>query len=167
MPVVVLEPSCATVFTDELLQFFPHDERARRLAKQTVLFSDFVGKHRARVKLPELGGREVVVHGHCHQKSSGGSMNAETEVLRAAGARVRVLDSGCCGMAGPFGFEAEKYEVSQRLGERVLLPAVRAVGSGGIVVADGFSCREMIGQNAGTVSGRRGVHLAQVLAGGL
>ena len=161
VPVVMLEPSCASVFTDELLNFFPKDERARKLAKQTVLFSDFVGRHREKVSLPDLAGREVVVHGHCHQKANG-SMNAETEVLRAAGARVRVLDSGCCGMAGPFGFEADKYEVSQTLAERVLLPAVREARKATILVTDGFSCREQIAQN----SERRAVHLAQVLAEG-
>ena len=159
LPVVMLEPSCASVFTDELLNFFPADERARKLAAQTILFSDFLGKHRDRLKLPDLRGREVVVHGHCHQKALG-SLNCETELLQAAGGNVTVLDSGCCGMAGPFGFEADKYEVSQRLAERVLLPAVRGAGDGAILVSDGFSCREQIAQN----SERRARHLAEVLA---
>ena len=74
---------------------------------------------------------------------------------------MKVLDSGCCGMAGPFGFEQKGYAVSQTLGERVLLPAVRAAEPGTVIVADGFSCREQIAQN----TEKRAVHVAEVLAG--
>jgi Fe-S oxidoreductase len=76
-------------------------------------------------------------------------------------AEVELLDSGCCGMAGPFGFERDKYEVSQTLGERVLLPAVRAAAQEDIIVTDGFSCREQIAQG----TSRRAMHVAEVLAG--
>ena len=87
-------------------------------------------------------------------------MTDELQLLAATGADVQLLDSGCCGMAGPFGFERDKFEVSQTLAERALLPAVRAAGPDTVLVADGFSCREQIAQN----SSRRGQHLAEVLA---
>ena len=89
------------------------------------------------------------------------TMKDEMALLRATGATVEMLDSGCCGMAGPFGFEKDKFEVSQTLAERVLLPAVRAASLETILVTNGFSCREQIAQN----SPRRAVHLAEVLAG--
>jgi len=88
-------------------------------------------------------------------------MKYDVELMRATGAEVDLLDSGCCGMAGPFGFEAGHYDVSQALAERVLLPAVRSARSEDIIVANGFSCREAVEQN----SSRRAVHLSQVLAG--
>jgi Fe-S oxidoreductase len=100
-----------------------------------------------------------VLHGHCHHKAIF-NMKSEHSLLEHTGAEVTLLDSGCCGMAGPFGFERDKYGVSQTLGERVLLPAVRAADANTIVVTDGFSCREQIAQN----STRRAVHVAQVLA---
>jgi Fe-S oxidoreductase len=88
-------------------------------------------------------------------------MKDEIALLSATGGKVKVLDSGCCGMAGPFGFEQKSYDVSQTLGERVLLPAVRNSGPGTVIVTDGFSCREQIAQT----TDRRAVHVAEVLAG--
>jgi Fe-S oxidoreductase len=102
----------------------------------------------------------VVLHGHCHHKAVF-NMKAERALLLQTGAEVELLDSGCCGMAGPFGFERDKYEVSQTLGERVLLPAVRAAAPEDIIVTDGFSCREQIAQG----TSRRAMHVAEVLAG--
>jgi Fe-S oxidoreductase len=99
-----------------------------------------------------------VVHGHCHHKSTLGFAD-ERAVLDRLGLEFRVLDSGCCGMAGAFGFEAEHYEVSLQVGERVLLPAVRSCPPEALIVADGFSCREQISQT----TGRRALHLAEVL----
>lgn len=162
VPVVVLEPSCASVFKDELLNFFPKSERARRLSKQTMLFADALVELAPEYEPRRQHERGAVLHGHCHQKSMG-RMNAELSLLEKACGDVQVLDSGCCGMAGPFGFEREKYEVSQKLGERVLLPAVRAAGDGVPVVTGGFSCREQIVQG----TGRRAKHVAEVLAEGL
>jgi Fe-S oxidoreductase len=156
VPVVMLEPSCASVFKDELLNFFPNDVRAQKLARQTVMLSEAV----AGFVPPRMEGRRIVVHGHCHQKALM-TMKDEVALLKATGARVEALDSGCCGMAGPFGFEADKLEVSQTLAERVLLPAVRGCSGDDLIVSNGFSCREMVGQN----SERRAVHLAEVLAG--
>jgi Fe-S oxidoreductase len=157
-PIVVLEPSCATVFKDELLNLFPGDARARKLSDQTVLLSEFLVRWAPEYKPRQVTGK-IVVHGHCHQRATM-TMKDEMQVLRATGAEVELLDSGCCGMAGPFGFEKDKYAVSQTLAERVLLPAVRELGSA-VMVSDGFSCREQIAQN----SAARGVHLAEVLAG--
>jgi Fe-S oxidoreductase len=158
MPLVFLEPSCASVFRDELRNFFPDDLRAARLRDQSYLLAEFLLRQPAQSGLPDLTGRSVVLHGHCHQKSQT-KMKAEVAVLEGAGAQVSVLDSGCCGMAGPFGFEKEKFGISQALAERALLPAVRATGYDTLFVADGFSCREQIAQN----SARKVFHLAQVL----
>jgi len=158
VPIVFLEPSCASVFRDELRNFFPVNQRAARLREQSFLLSDFLLQHAADYQPARLDGRQVVLHGHCHQKSQT-KMKAEVALLERTGARVSVLDSGCCGMAGPFGFEKEKFAVSQALAERVLLPAVRGAAAETILVADGFSCREQVAQN----STRRVLHLAQVL----
>ena len=158
--VVMLEPSCASVFRDELLNFFPEDPRAQRLARQTVMLSQYLAEHRQGWQAPDLTGRRLIVQGHCHQKSLM-TMKDDVELMRATGAEVDLLDSGCCGMAGPFGFEAEHYDVSQALAERVLLPAVRSARPEDVIVANGFSCREAVEQN----SARRAVHLSQVLAG--
>jgi FAD/FMN-containing dehydrogenase/Fe-S oxidoreductase len=160
LPVVMLEPSCASVFRDELVNFFPNDERAVRLSKQTVMLSERLARSTNGWKPPRLDGRQIIVQGHCHQKALL-TMKDEVALLRATGAAVEVLDSGCCGMAGPFGFEAEKFGVSQTLAERVLLPAVRGASEQDVLVANGFSCREQIKQN----TPRRALHLAQVMAG--
>ena len=159
LPIVFLEPSCASVFRDELRNFFPHDHRAASLREQTFLLSDFLARYAPEYQPPSLPGQSIILHGHCHQKSLM-KMSSEVELLRRTGAEVQLLDSGCCGMAGPFGFEREKFEVSQTLAERVLLPAIRQADPRAILVMDGFSCREQIVQN----SSRQTLHLAQVLA---
>jgi FAD/FMN-containing dehydrogenase/Fe-S oxidoreductase len=157
-PIVVLEPSCASVFRDELCNLLPNDPRAVKLRDLTFLLSEFLVKHAPHYTPPQVSGN-IIVHGHCHHRATM-SMDDEMVLLRATGANVTLLDSGCCGMAGPFGFERGKYEVSQTLGERVLLPAVRAASSGTIIVSDGFSCSEQITQNTSA----RPLHLAEVLA---
>ena len=159
MPFIVLEPSCASVFLEELRNFYPKNERAQRLARQTWLLADFLAAHAPGWQPPSLAGRKIVLHGHCHHKAVF-NMKAERTLLEHTGAQVTMLDSGCCGMAGPFGFEREKYTVSQTLGERVLLPAVRAADHDTVIVTDGFSCREQIAQG----TSRRAVHVAEVLA---
>ncbi|MGC9225645.1 MAG: heterodisulfide reductase-related iron-sulfur binding cluster, partial [Terracidiphilus sp.] len=108
----------------------------------------------------QLNGQRVLVHGHCHHKAVFGGPGHEVELLRKAGAEVRMIVAGCCGMAGPFGFEAEKFEVSETIANQQLLPAIQAEKDA-IVVADGFSCREQIDQ----LGGRRARHFAEVLAG--
>lgn len=160
-PFIFLEPSCASVLRNELLDFFPHDDRAKRLSGQTLLLSQFLTRHAPHFEPARHEGSRIVLHGHCHHKSIFG-MEDEVAWLRRTGAQVEVLDAGCCGMAGPFGFEKEKYEVSQTLGERILLPAVRAAASADILVTDGFSCREQIAQN----TPRRAEHFAEILCNG-
>ena len=160
-PVVVLEPSCASVFRDEMANLLPRDPRAARLRELTLSLGRFLKVHAPTWRPPAIAG-EVIVHGHCHQRALEG-MDAEVELLCAAGAQVEVLDSGCCGMAGAFGFERDKYRISQTLGERVLLPRVRGAGASARVVSDGFSCREQIEQG----TGRAALHTAELLASGL
>ena len=157
VPVIVLEPSCAAVFRDEMQNMLPHDEDAKRLGAQVSLLGEFVQAHRERFDLPSLSG-PVLFHGHCHQKSIF-DVSGDKALLESMGAIVDAPDTGCCGMAGSFGFEAGHQEISRKIGERVLLPAVRAAAPETIVVADGFSCREQIAQ----MSRRRAVHLAQAL----
>jgi FAD/FMN-containing dehydrogenase/Fe-S oxidoreductase len=156
-PIVVLEPSCASVFRDELTNLLPNDPRAAKLRDQTLLLSEFLVKHVPDYRPPQID-RKIIVHGHCHHHATQ-SMKDEMQILRATGADVQLLDSGCCGMAGPFGFEADKYEVSQTLGERVLLPAVRS-NEEALIVSDGFSCQEQITQNTSA----KPMHLAEVLS---
>jgi FAD/FMN-containing dehydrogenase/Fe-S oxidoreductase len=156
VPVIVLEPSCAAVFRDELLELFPDDARATRLSQQTYLLSEWLSKIQA--PLPALQ-RRAIVHGHCHHKAMM-KMDAEQEVLERIGLDCTVLDSGCCGMAGSFGFERDHYDVSMKVGELVLLPAVRNAPGETLIVADGFSCRTQIEQ----ATDRRALHLADVLA---
>ncbi len=156
IPIVVLEPSCASVFRDELVNLLPESERAQRLRRQTFLLSEFLTKAPG-YEPPQLS-RKVLLHGHCHQKSVM-KMNDEESLLRRMGIELQTPDSGCCGMAGPFGFEKDKYPVSQAIGERVLLPAVRKAELDTLVVTDGFSCREQIVQ----ATGREALHLAELM----
>ncbi len=157
-PVVFLEPSCASVFRNELLEFFPRDEWAKKLSEQTLLLSEFLSRHAAGFEPASHAGEHMVLHGHCHHKAVFG-MEDELAWLRCTGADVELLDAGCCGMAGPFGFEHEKYAVSQAIGERVLLPAVRKAGPADLLITDGFSCREQIAQN----TARRAMHFAEAI----
>jgi FAD/FMN-containing dehydrogenase/Fe-S oxidoreductase len=161
IPIVVLEPSCASVFRDELRNLLPADARAMKLRSQTFLLSEFLAQRAPGYKPPHLSGK-VLLHGHCHHKSIMG-LGAEESLLRQTGADVQAPDAGCCGMAGPFGFEKEKYSVSQAVGERVLLPAVRNMPADTLIVSDGFSCREQIQQS----TGRRALHFAEALQLGL
>ena len=158
-PLIVLEPACAGVFRDELLGLLPHDERAQRLSRQTLLLSEFLCTHVPGYSPAMLSGK-AMVHGHCIHKSLF-RMTAEEQVLKRTGLDVQMLDSGCCGMAGSFGFDRRKYDVSMQIGERVLLPAIRNLDADTLIVADGYSCREQIAQ----ATGRRALHLAEVLAG--
>lgn len=157
LPIVVLEPSCASVFRDELNNLFPTDVRAARLRKQVFLLGEFLQKHASSYEPPRLS-RKVLLHGHCHQKAIM-KMTDEEALLLKMDSDLKSLDSGCCGMAGPFGFEKEKYAISQAVGERVLLPAVRQASEETLIISDGFSCREQIFQ----ATGRRAIHLAEAI----
>jgi len=158
-PIVVLEPSCASVFRDEAVNLLPDDPRAAKVKAQVMLLGEFLVKHAPGYK-PAPTQRKMLLHLHCHQRAIF-NIKDEMAALGATGGEVKVLDSGCCGMAGPFGFEKKTFDVSQTLGERALLPAVRAADPGTVIVTGGFSCREQISQN----TDRRAVHLAEVLAG--
>ncbi|MFZ0859452.1 MAG: FAD-linked oxidase C-terminal domain-containing protein [Candidatus Sulfotelmatobacter sp.] len=157
IPVVGLEPSCVAVFRDELLNFFPHDERAQALARQTFLLSEFLESNSGNSPLPRFE-RKALLHGHCHHKSIM-KMTAEESLLRRIGIDFQSPAPGCCGMAGSFGFEHDKYDISAAIGELELLPAVRKAPPDWLIIADGFSCREQIAQG----TGRHALHLAEVL----
>jgi Fe-S oxidoreductase len=161
IPIVVLEPSCASVFRDELCGLFPSDARAKRLRNQTFVLSEFLERQTHGYTPPKMD-CQVLLHGHCHQKAII-KMADEESLLRKMGVALQVPDAGCCGMAGPFGFDRNKYAVSQAVGERVLLPAVRAAESSTLIVADGFSCKEQIVQ----ATGRKPIHLAELLRIGM
>jgi FAD/FMN-containing dehydrogenase/Fe-S oxidoreductase len=156
-PIIVLEPSCLAVFRDELINLFPTLEDAKRLSQQTFLLSEFLHKKLPGYCPPALD-RPVMLHGHCHHKAIA-KLDDEEAVLRDMGVRLDSLDSGCCGMAGSFGFEADHYDVSMKVGELVLLPAVRRASADTLIVADGFSCREQIRQG----TSKQAMHLAEVL----
>jgi len=157
IPIVGLEPSCMAVFRDELCNLFPNDERARRLSRQTVLLSEFLQNYQDLIALPKLN-RKAIVHGHCHHKSIL-KMSAEEAVLTRMGVDFQTPAPGCCGMAGSFGFEEDKYDVSMAIGELELLSAVRRAPPDWLVIANGFSCREQIAQG----TDRQALHLAEVL----
>jgi FAD/FMN-containing dehydrogenase/Fe-S oxidoreductase len=158
VPIVVLEPSCFAVFQDEAVNLCGERSPARSLAERTQLFSAFIRPHVERGELPRSSPARALVHVHCHQRAIAG-IEDTAAVLRAAGLDASILDAGCCGMAGSFGFDRAHYRVSVQVGERVLLPAVREADPETIIIADGFSCREQI-QHA---TGRRACHLAEVL----
>ncbi|HKH98010.1 MAG TPA: FAD-linked oxidase C-terminal domain-containing protein [Candidatus Sulfotelmatobacter sp.] len=157
IPVVGLEPSCVAVFRDELLNLFPHDERAQALSRQTFLLSEFLERNLGDAPLPRFE-RKALLHGHCHHKSIM-KMTAEESLLRRLGVDFQAPAPGCCGMAGSFGFHHDKYDVSAAIGELELLPAVRKAPPDWLIIADGFSCREQIAQG----TGRHALHLAEVL----
>ncbi len=154
-PMVCLEPSCASVFRDEMTNLLPDDEDAQRLRSQTMLLDEFLEK--ANYFPPALD-RKALIHGHCHQKALWG-MSAEKKILSEMGVDAELLDSGCCGLAGSFGFEHNHYGVSMKVGERVLLPKVRSAARDTLIVSDGFSCREQIRH----ATRRQGLHLAEVI----
>jgi FAD/FMN-containing dehydrogenase/Fe-S oxidoreductase len=155
-PVVGVEPSCVAVFKDELVKIYPADEDAKRLARQTFHFAEFL--EREGFTPPQLH-RRVLLHEHCHQRATGGA-DPDERLLERMGCEVERPESGCCGMAGAWGYERGHYDVSIACGERVLLPAVRREPSDTIVVSAGFSCREQIEQGR---TGRRALHLAEVM----
>jgi Fe-S oxidoreductase len=155
MRVVVLEPGCLSVFRDELAQLFPDDPRAIRLRSKVVSLSEFLEGRALQMK--PLGKR-VLMHAHCHQKALWGTQ-ADLAALRGAGCEVSAPDTGCCGMAGSFGYRPEFHAASRRIAEQALLPALQADGAAE-VVACGFSCREQIE----AFSERPTLHLAELLA---
>jgi FAD/FMN-containing dehydrogenase/Fe-S oxidoreductase len=157
-PLVVLEPSCATVFRDELTNLFPQDENAKRLNHQTFLLSEFLEKRAPGYTPPKLK-RKALLHGHCHHKAIM-KLDDEEALLKKMGVEFEAPEDGCCGMAGAFGFEqGDHYDVAMKCGEQVLLPRARSLPKDTLIVTDGFSCREQIRQDTDRVP----LHLAQVI----
>jgi Fe-S oxidoreductase len=157
VPVIGLEPSCLTVFRDELTGLMPENGDAQRLKQQSFLLSEFLNREAKGYQPPQLK-RKALVHGHCHHRAIMG-MKDEEELMKNMGLEIQVLSDTCCGMAGSFGFEAGHYEISQQIGERELLPAVRQTPKDQLIIANGFSCIEQVRQS----TDRRPLHLAQVL----
>lgn len=153
--IVGVEPSCVAAFRDELPNMVPNDEDARRLVKNTLTLGEFLVQED--YEPPKLD-REAIVHGHCHQKAVMG-MNAEQQLYEKMGLDFEVPDSGCCGLAGSWGFEEDKYDLSMKIGERRLLPAARGAEGDTIIMADGFSCKTQIEHG----TDRRALHTAQVI----
>ncbi|HZZ59512.1 MAG TPA: FAD-linked oxidase C-terminal domain-containing protein, partial [Opitutaceae bacterium] len=167
IPLVILEPSCWSSFKDELVDLFPANEDAKRLSELAFTLSDFLRRKAKHYHIPPLK-RKALLHGHCHQKAletlndrEFGKLYAEKEILDRMGVEHRDPETGCCGMAGAFGYEKENghYEVGVAAGERVLLPAIRSSPESELLIADGFSCQQQIIQQ----TGRRPLHFAEVL----
>jgi FAD/FMN-containing dehydrogenase/Fe-S oxidoreductase len=156
-PIVALEPACVSVFREELPNLLAHDEQAMRLSRQVFLFSEFLARHAPPRAFGRLE-RHVLVHAHCHHQAVL-KTDPLRELLTRLGADFEILDSGCCGMAGSFGFEKDKYEVSVKCAERVLLPAVKGAAADALIVTNGFSCRAQVEQ----LAGRRPIHPAELV----
>jgi Fe-S oxidoreductase len=158
--IVGLEPSCLLTLRDEYPDLL-RSEKATAVAAKSFLFEEFVAAERkaGRMNLPFAGnGKKALLHGHCHQKALVGTAPT-VEMLKWAGYDVTEVDSGCCGMAGSFGFEKEHYDVSLAIAERRLAPAVRAARADVEIVAAGISCRQQIDHTAG----RKAKHPAEVM----
>lgn len=159
-PIIGLEPSCIAAFRDELVNMFPNDLDAQRLSQQTYTLAEFLEKKGGNWhwSVPKLH-KHALVQVHCHHAAVM-KFKAEQAVMEKIGLQVENPDSGCCGMAGSFGYEAgERYEVSQKVGERVILPKIRDTSNSTLIIADGFSCRHQIEEG----TQRKPLHLAQVL----
>ncbi|SFF58935.1 FAD/FMN-containing dehydrogenase [Actinacidiphila alni] len=162
-PVVGLEPSCTAVFRADAPELLPDDEDIKRLAAQFLTFSELLLQRAPEGWQPPALSRAATVQTHCHQHAVT-TFDADREVLRRAAIDADVLDEGCCGLAGNFGFEAGHHELSMKIAESGVLPAVRKAAPDALVIADGFSCRTQIEQGG---TGRAALHLAEVLALGL
>ena len=162
LPIIGLEPSCILTLRDEYLSLLPHDERARTVAAQALTLEEFLAQQATTGKLQlqfNHEARRLLLHGHCHQKALVGTGPSKRALTLPPNYEVQEIDSGCCGMAGSFGYEAEHYEISLQMGERRLFPAVRQASQETILVAAGTSCRHQIAHGAG----RRAYHPAEVL----
>jgi len=162
VPVVGLEPSCLYSFRDEIPSLVK-SEAARRLADQALLFEDYLAREASagRLKLPLAPiAKRALLHGHCHQKSFAGMAAVEAALKLVPELAVETIESSCCGMAGAFGYGADTIDVSLKMAELSLLPAVRKADADTLVVADGTSCRHQIKDGAG----REAIHVARVLA---
>ncbi|WP_435126932.1 FAD-binding and (Fe-S)-binding domain-containing protein [Actinacidiphila sp. bgisy144] len=159
-PIVGLEPSCTAVFRSDLPELMPKDEDVKRLAGQFHTFAELLLQRAPDGWRPPVLNRAATVQTHCHQHAVT-KFDADRELMRRAGIHADVLDEGCCGLAGNFGFEAGHHQLSMDIAESGVLPAVREAAPSALVLADGFSCRTQIEQGG---TGRGALHLAEVLA---
>jgi Fe-S oxidoreductase len=157
--VVGLEPSCLLTLRDELPALFPRLSAGGKLAENAMLLEEFLAALVPHFSPPQLRGA-ALVHGHCHQKALVGMNNELALLKKTEGLRVEAPDAGCCGMAGAFGYDVRRFEVSRAIAERVLIPAVNNCAEDTLIIADGFACRSQIRQFCPT---RHPMHLAQVL----
>ena len=166
VPIVGLEPSCLLTLRDEWQSMFTADLVAP-YAKHALLLEEFLVSEHQRGQLQlsfaDAAGKRVLLHGHCHQKAFNAMPAVEQALRLVPGLTVEPVSSSCCGMAGAFGYEAEHFDVSMRMAEASLLPAVRKAKLDTMIVADGTSCRHQIHDGAG----RAAVHVAQVLRSAL
>jgi len=155
VPIVVMEPSTASVFRDEMPLLMPADEDARRMARMVFLIDEFVKVEK--LEVPKLAGK-AIFHGHCHQKAVL-DPTAARELLKNMGLDYEEPQPGCCGVAGAFGLESRHYDVSMKIGEEYLLPAVRKAAEDTYIVVEGFSCRTQISDG----TGREPMHMSELL----
>jgi Fe-S oxidoreductase len=159
--VIGLEPSCAAVFRSDAPELFPDDQDVLRLRDHTLTLAELLTAHTPGWQPPPPAGREVLAQVHCHQHAVLG-WDAEATLLDRAGAQAEPLASGCCGLAGNFGFQPGQAGVSRALAEQVLLPRLRDADPAAVILADGFSCRTQVHElDSG---GREAIHLAELLA---
>jgi Fe-S oxidoreductase len=160
--VLGLEPSCTAVFRSDAPELLPEDQDIARLRDRTVTLAELLHEHSPGWQPPHVPNRRAIAQVHCHQHAVLG-WDADEALLGDAGIDVEALESGCCGLAGNFGFTAGHDEISRAIGEQVLLPRVRERNPDTAVLADGFSCRTQVREYAGV----QPQHLAQILAAGL
>ena len=161
IPIVGLEPSCTAVLRSDLCELLPDDPRAPRVAAATVTLAELLARTPG-WRMPSLADVHGVAQPHCHQHAVLG-WDTDAALLAGAGAQITAV-GGCCGLAGNFGVERGHYDVSVAVAETALLPAVRSLDDGGVVLADGFSCRTQLEQLGGRVGATRARHLAEVIA---
>ena len=159
LPIIGLEPSCILSFDDEYHRLLPGDDRVKVVAERAILFDQFIANLDPDVLPTMTGYDDVLLHGHCHQKAEVGTAGTHAAIGRIQGCSVSEVDSGCCGMAGSFGFEKEHFDLSMSIGEQRLFPAVRETPRHAAVVAPGVSCRQQIAEG----TGRAALHPAELL----
>ena len=163
LPIIGLEPSCLLTLRDEFISLLPGED-TKKLSESAMLFEEFLARehHRGKLKLDlkTISNKKALLHGHCHQKAFGVMSDVQTVLSLIPELHVETIDSGCCGMAGAFGYDAEHYDTSKAMGELSLLPAIRAAGKDTLLVADGTSCRSQID----SATTRQAMHAAKILA---
>jgi Fe-S oxidoreductase len=167
LPIIGLEPSCLLSIRDEYYYLLPGErQRVKLVAEQCLMFEEFIARlaDQGELKLNfTTEPQQILLHGHCHQKALIGTGASKRTLSQPPGYRVTEVDSGCCGMAGSFGYEAEHYDISMAMAERRLLPAVRKQDNTTIIAAAGVSCRQQIKHG----TGRQALHPAEVLRNAL